>query len=389
MRRAVIAVGWAALVLGWWLVWRGEGVWGCGCIALFALIRLVTARQAVRERLASAPRAEAAEPAGSGRAPGPPERVVEAEVANPHTAALTDDHLTGALPADPDSDSDARWRRLVWVSYGNAFLQAAIKLEDWYRHSLLWPALCSFRDGADRRLVAEDGFAWLSELRQRGALRLSLDQDDELPDLPGIGQCDPQVITCHFADRCERWRMGEEESLVEQAAQQIEWEARSEVYPLWGHGGYVPALDAYWRLEDQPVAPPAQPTDWAAVEHAVARALRRAQFGGRPDLALEPDQLFFRGDADAPPWARFPVLPNDPALRIPHRLLEELMQRHAAFRNENQPKNEYGFWAQTRGDPQAMAALDAYGQCLLALIGWVQRLSGSETRWRPRPLPRA
>ena len=53
MRRAVIAIGWIALVLGWWLVWRGEGVWGCGFVALFALTRLATARPRARAELAA------------------------------------------------------------------------------------------------------------------------------------------------------------------------------------------------------------------------------------------------------------------------------------------------------------------------------------------------
>lgn len=377
MRRAVIAIGWIALVLGWWLVWRGEGVWGCGFVALFALTRLATARPRARAELAAMTQAET------------PAAPLSPKVDRPIAvfAPPADDGFTGTLPLDPDSDSAARWRRLVWVSYGNAFLQGAIGLEDWYRHSLTWPAVCQFRDGADRRLMAEDGFAWLSELRQRGALRISLDVDESVPPFGGIQRWDAQAVTCHFSSHRERWRMGEEVSEAERAAQRLDdWEVRRAAYPLWGYGGYLPAVDAYWRVADLPGVDALAPTDWAVVRAAMDRALQGARFGYEPDDRTL-DAPFFQHVGSEEAWAHFPVLPNDPALQTPHRLLNELTRRKAAFDNGTHPKNDNGFGAQAWGDSQAEAAIEAHGRRLSAWMGHVQRLAGSETRWQPRDVP--
>jgi hypothetical protein len=380
--RAIRALGWLAMIAGWVLVWRGHGAWGCVLVALFAVIRLMTARPSATPVKAVSPAPEVFAAAASAAHPFDPWQDDKDESPpSPVAAPMPED-------ADRHSDSASRWRRLVWLSYGNAFLHGHADLDDWYRHSLTWKAVCSFRDGTDRRLIASDGFEWLSGLRQRGALRLSLDVAGAAPALDGIERWDSQTLTCHFADRRERWRMGEESSEALRQAEAMPWEQRQQAFPMWGRGSYLPDVDAYLRIEVLQGTEPEVPIDWRQAHKAVEAALRQAgPLGYEHAMGTADAGLFYRDvHGEDPAWSRFPVLPDDPALFMPHRLLNDLLRRKSAWDNATHPKNEGSLYAMA-GTDEALREIEAHGELLSALIGRVQRLAGSETRWKPRPRP--
>jgi hypothetical protein len=383
--RWIRAIGWLALIAGWLLLWRGHHTPGYFALALFVLIRLMPWRKSAAPQQTAGPAADAAPvvdhiPQVLGHVPEVLAHVPQA-LDTPETA------LEPAIPPiaehpDPDSYQPARWRQLVWVSYGNAFLQGNLQMEDWYRHSVTWEAVCHFRDGADRRLVARDGFEWLCALRQRGVLRLSLDIDETDPALAGIDEWDGQAITCHFADHRERWRMGEEIGETAQQAGALSWEQRQQAFPLWNRGGWLPLIDAYWRVAVLPDTVAEVPIDWSRELAAIQRELQ-----GTTPVAYEPGPYYKHSRVDNPAWSRFPILPNDPALLIPHRLLAELVRRKEVWDNDTHPKNEGSVYALAQDNPATRRAIENYGELLLALIGRVQRLAGSETRWKPQPPP--
>jgi hypothetical protein len=371
--RAIRLIGWLALVAGWWLVWRGHGALGCALVALFAAIRLLAARKRpapLPAVVAAAASAHPFDPWQEGDADEAPAPVLA------DTAVIED--------ADDRSTQPERWRRLAWVSYGNAFLQGHFDLEKWYRHHLTWEAVCTFRDGADRSLIAADGFEWLSDIRLRGARRISLDIDDSTPALDGVTHWDKQAITCHFASHRERWRMGEETSQAARQAEEMTWEARAKAYPIAQRGNYLPKLDAYWRTAILPGTEAESAIDWSRERAAVERALLQADVTA---VGHEPGPFYVRAYDSDPEWSRFPVLPDDPALSIPHRLLKELVRRKGRWDNDTHPKNEGSLYAMSQGNAEAQQAMENQGTLLTALIGRIQRLAGSETRWKPRPPP--
>jgi hypothetical protein len=381
--RWIRGLSWLLLAAGWWLVWRGQGALGCALVALFAVIRFLAARRS-SVPVPAAPIPEAVATAS------PP---TDAAFANPfdpwQEGNFAETPETPLPPVIEDTDERStrpeRWRRLVWVSYGNAFLHGKFDLEQWFRHCLARQAVCTFRDGADRGLIAGDGFEWLSDLRQRGALRLSLDVDESTPEPDGVTHWDSQAVTCHFPDHRERWCMGEETSLAARQAEAMTWEQRAKAYPIAHRGNYLPDLDAYWRTAILPGAEPETPIDWSRERAAVERALLQA---GIAAVSHEPGPFFVgRYDSD-PAWSHFPVLPDDPALSIPHRLLKELLSRKGRWENDTNPKNEGSLYAMSQGNAEATQAIENQGALLSALIGRIQRLAGSETRWKPRPPPR-
>lgn len=271
-----------------------------------------------------------------------------------------------------DNNSAARWRRLVWITYGNAYLRGRAGFDEWKQHRLLWDSVALFRDAATRQLIAEDGFEWLWLLKTQGAQYLSLATPQNTPVLDGMLDVDSQLVHCHYADRIETWAAGREAST---ALRQFHQSHDSEAF----FGKHIPDIDAYFLVatERHPAKrAPVELPDWKKLQAEFAKT-----FGGAGTQArrLQPNNKspwFYAEYFAETAWANLPTLPADNSLLGAHRLLEHLLVLRHQFDNDTHPKNEGNLYA--FASAEAAEQLDQYAQ---SLDHWLDRLQCAVSIW--------
>lgn len=335
------------MALGWILILKGYALPGVCALAAFAALQIVQHRRrtALQEQ-----------PAGVAACPG------ETAPMSPRATVPTAARITRSQP-------ESRWRRLVLASYGNAWLQGNIALEDWYRHRALWDAACLFRDNGDGRLLASNSLAWLQWIRARGATRISLYMTDELPAAAHVDQWDRQAMRVDFPGCHEIWMAGRESAACEASAD-----------PYTGYLAYEPEIDAYWRIRTGNGSNPPVQADWQQMRNQIQETLKTCRiFGIDPDLSepgFTPLNTYF---AHCPDWADLPLLPADETLAIPHELLRDLCRIRSGLESFCHPKNDASPYQSYSADDQKR--LNDFRATLDRMIEGVQCAAGSEIRW--------
>ncbi|WP_146193489.1 hypothetical protein [Corticimicrobacter populi] len=387
-------LSWLSLALGWFLI-LGTSSWGLAGVLLVALFALIQYR--LHSQPDAAPTAmqqpeedaSTAEPDTAVPVARPPEadNILGELLNTPSPSGIDPEQVpyppsslpalqglqAGTLSDDPSlrPDTPARWRRVLWASYGNAYLQDALSLDDWYRHGTLWEATCPFLSASDRSLVAHDGFEWLSMQKRNGALRLSL--EDYTAVLPDFLQAqDRQALVCHFADRCEVWLLASDQSLYQRTHQ--------DGGPRFGI--HLPAMDSYWQVARLPAQGPTPAIHWVAEQTRIGDILTHYGHPWCPSRLTDHNAPYYRWgywhDTD---WAVFSIVPEDPAIMIPHGLFRDLTHMMSQFENDTNLKNEGNLLMQTT--EKGVERLQAHGRMLAQLLDYTQRLAAAETRWRP------
>lgn len=263
-----------------------------------------------------------------------------------------------------ENNSAARWRRLVWISYGNAYLRGRTSFDEWNRHRLLWDAVTLFRDAATRQLMAEDGFEWLWLLKTQGAQYLSLATQPSAPLIDGLLEVDTQLVHCHYADRIETWAAGREAS---QALRQFHQSHDGEAF----FGKHIPDIDAYFLIEVErhpAKRAPLELPDWKKLQTEFAKAFGGAGTQTRRQPGIKTPWFYAEYVAE-PVWANLPTLPADDSLLGAHRLLEQALSLCQQFDNDTHPKNEGNLYAYASAE--AAEQLDQYAR---SLDEWLDRL---------------
>jgi hypothetical protein len=339
-------VAWIALVIGWILVLRGHGLMGLSLIAAFVALRLIYS-----QRLPHLNRPQ-------DRYDTEPKRRAMVRSASPPPMRIT------------LSPAEARWRRLVLASYGNAYLRDAIPLEHWYRHRALWDAAFTFRDSSDGKLLVSGCIEWLQWMKTRGVIRISLYMADEPPADARVGGWDRQAIRCDFADSHEIWMMGKEIPVSNETV---------DSNPLYS--AYEPDVDAYWRIRTCEGTPLSTVIDWSQMRGRIENFLNRLD---TPEFDTDlsgsgyvPLKAYF---AHCPDWADLPLLPPDEDLAIPHSLLRDLHLIQSTLENFCHPKNDASPYQSYSADERER--IRAIELTLEHLVEEVQCAAGSETRWK-------
>lgn len=240
-----------------------------------------------------------------------------------------------------DCNAPLRWRRLAWVTYGNAYLQRRAPFGLWQGHGLFREACTVFRRLDSRELIAEDGFEWLWLQRANGARRLSLLASHQIAEHGAIHSWDSQVVCCHFADRIDIWALGHETST---ASRQAMADPTSDCQ----FGRHGPDTDAYFLIESRESidsAPVATPVNWKKVRsqfHAELAAFPNIGFGSALKRRLDVENPWFKASRGGgyPEWANLPTLPADGTRHIPHSLLNAVCGLRGWMDNATHPKNE-------------------------------------------------
>jgi hypothetical protein len=269
-----------------------------------------------------------------------------------------------------ETNSAARWRRLVWISYGNAYLTGRATFDEWNSHRLLWDAVTLFRDAATRQLVAEDGFEWLWLLKTQGAQYLSLATQQSAPVIDGMLEVDAQLVHCHYADRIETWAAAREASTALRTFHQCH---DSEAF----FGKHIPDIDAYFLIASEPHAAkraPVELPDWKKLQAEFDQTFGATQARRLPPRNKTP--WFYAEYFAEPDWANLPTLPADDRLLGAHRLLQQLLSLRQQFDNDTHPKNEGNLYAYASAE--AAEQLDHYAQ---ALDHWLDRLQCAVSIW--------
>ena len=284
-----------------------------------------------------------------------------------------------------ETDTAQDWRRLTWLSYGNAYLSGHGPFNRWSWNAHLQGAVIQFRAMDTGELLATDGFEWLWRLKHQGVQRLSLQPlPNPLPDHQRIAHWSSQLVLAHSDGGVQAWAWGREANAMNLPNRR---DGEDDAYV----GASGPDIDTVWLLPDRfaHFANLAPATDWASLDRQC-----KAEFGGcnpgleSPWAAPETTAGWFfarglwrRDDRDAP----LPTVPATQGLQHCHRLLHALTALSSGFSNATHPRNEGNLYLTT--DEAGAARIDAFAVWLAQWLTRVQCLAASDTRWAVPRLP--
>jgi hypothetical protein len=245
-------------------------------------------------------------------------------------------------------------RQVALVSYGSLFLRGENTLKDWYPHCVFHNARSVFRASFDNALLADDFTLWLSMLKGRGALRLSLHGAEEFElAVPRKARRDAYAVVAHYADGYQIWTVGREQAAWPDNPDFVN---DPDYWAYFNATAHVAAIDTYWCGEKFPGRLDVPATDWKALAATIGADLDIKLASG-----LGPAAPFVLFQFDHAARTVLPLLPASQAWPA-HRLAAALDREQGKFVNDTHPKNEGNLFQHL--DEKGAGALTHWGQRL-------------------------
>jgi hypothetical protein len=280
--------------------------------------------------------------------------------------------------------SDSALRQAALASYGTLYLRGLIEFEQWYRHGIFWEARFQFRDAAGR-LVADDFTTWIGALRERGALRLSMQaRPAQLPDHLRV-EWSNWVLIAHYPNRHQVWALGEE--LVEMLGGDITRPVEHTYFPKFPDAGYYAgAVDSYWLVSEGEGVPDVPVTEWRSYSKALLTELTKATYRRVTHAKLPPYQPYHTETRAESERAQLPVIPASPDVPWPHQMLALLASERGQFDNDTATKNENSLYV--AASQEVAAELNAWSARIDEWRDDVLVRAANELDWQTSPAER-